>query len=275
MLADLHTHSFFSFDGKPSASPDNIAKAAIAAGLTHIAITDHCDIDCELAGLYPPLDRQATFEALAEAKEKYKDRIDILVGIELGQAHHCPDDARAVLEQFPYDIVLGSVHNLENERDFFFFDFTNVDDDEVRSLFDRVIAEEMQLCDFDGIHVITHLTYMDRYLHRADKALDIAPHKDALLRLFEKIVRKGLTLELNTSCLGEGLGMPTPEILSLYRSVGGTRVSLGSDGHSPERIAQHFDRGATILLECGFTHLTLPTRTQTLTYPIPRRTTNV
>ncbi len=275
MLADLHTHSFYSFDGKLNASPDNIAEAAIAAGLTHVAVTDHCDIDCELAGLYRPLDREAAFEALLCAKEKYKDRINLLIGIELGQAHHCPDAARAVLEERPYDIVLGSLHNLENERDFAFFDFKGTTAKEANALFARVIAEEMQLCEFDGIQIVTHLTYMDRYLHRAGKALDVTPHKDALLRLFEKIVQRGLTLELNTSCLDTDLGMPTPEILSLYRSVGGTRVCLGSDAHSPERIAQHFEKGYRILSDCGFTELTLPTRTQTLTYPIPRRNANV
>ena len=271
MLADLHTHSFYSFDGKPNASPDNIAKAAIAAGLTHVAVTDHCDIDCELAGLYRPLDRARAFEALTAAKEKYRDQIEILVGIELGQAHHCPEEARALLCERPYDIVLGSVHNLLNERDFAFFDFSKLDADEAHALFARVIAEELQLCDFEGIHVITHLTYMDRYLHRAGKALDIKPHKDALSRLLDKIVQKGLTLELNTSCLDQGLGMPTPEILSLYRSLGGTRVALGSDGHTPKHIAQHFEKGFQILLDCGFTELTLPTRERTLTYPIPRR----
>lgn len=275
MLADLHTHSFYSFDGKLNASPDNIAEAAIAAGLTHIAVTDHCDIDCELLGLYRPLDRERCFAALNAAKEKYRDRIEILIGIELGQAHHCPSEARAVLAQFPYDIVLGSVHNLENERDFAFFDFTPISDDDAHAYFDRVIAEETELCDFEGIHVITHLTYMDRYMHKAGKALDITPHRDALARLLDKIVQKGLTLELNTSCLDEGLGMPTPEILSLYRSLGGTRVCLGSDGHFPERIAQHFDKGAEMLLECGFTELTLPMREKTLTYPIPRRNSHV
>ena len=271
MPADLHTHSIYSFDGKPDASPDNIAKAAIAAGLTHIAVTDHCDIDCELAGLYRPLDRKACFASLAEVKEKYRGQIEILIGIELGQAHHCPKEARAVLEQFPYDIVLGSVHNLENERDFAFFDFSKISDDEAHAYFERVIAEEMQLCDFEGIQIITHLTYMDRYMHRAGKALDITPHKDTLSRLLDKIVQKGLTLELNTSCLGDDLGMPTPEILSLYRSLVGTRVSLGSDGHTPDRIAQNFEKGFQLLLACGFTELTLPTREKALTYPIPRR----
>ncbi|MBO7341807.1 MAG: PHP domain-containing protein, partial [Clostridia bacterium] len=248
---------------------------AIAAGLSHIAVTDHCDIDCELAGLYAPLERARAFEAIAAIREKYRGQIDVLVGIELGQAHHCPAEARALLEELPYDVVLGSLHNLAGERDFYYFDFNRLGGDEIHAFFDRVIAEEMQLCDFDGIHVVTHLTYMDRYMHRDGKALDLTPHKDALKYLFDKIVQKELTLELNTSCLDADLGMPTPEILTLYRSLGGTRVCLGSDAHAPARVAQHFDKGLALLTDCGFTHLTLPTRAKTLTYPIPRRDSHV
>ena len=271
MIADLHTHSIYSFDGKPNASPDNIAQSAIAAGLTHVAITDHCDIDCELAGLYRPLEREKAFEALAKAKEKYRDRITLLIGIELGQANHCPKEAKALLEALPYDIVLGSIHNLRDERDFAFFNFSEIDDDATHVFFDRVLEEELELCDFEGIGVLTHLTYMDRYLHRAGKALDIKPHMHKLEKLLKKVVQKGLALELNTSCLGEGLAMPMPEILSLYRKLGGTRVCLGSDAHTPERIAQNFTQGFELLLSCGFTELTLPTHKETITYPIPRR----
>jgi hypothetical protein len=43
----------------------------------------------------------------------------------------------------------------------------------------------------------------------------------------------------------------------------------------PDRIAQHFEKGFRLLLDCGFTDLTLPTREKTLTYPIPRRNPNV
>ena len=276
MLPDLHMHTCYSHDGAPHSTVDALCQRAIELGLPAIAITDHFDINRELAATnVRTLPRDLIYRDVLAAREKYGDRLLVLHGVELGQAIAHPERSVELIGELPYDIVLGSVHNLENEQDFAFFDFAKISDDEAHAYFDRVIAEEMQLCDFDGIHVITHLTYMDRYMHRAGKALDITPHKDTLSRLLEKIVQKGLTLELNTSCLGDDLGMPTPEILSLYRSLGGTRVCLGSDGHFPERITQHFDKGAKILLDCGFTELTLPTRTQTLTYPIPRRTTNV
>ena len=49
---DLHTHSRYSFDGdkSPAGDIDEMARAAISAGLRGIAITDHCDIDGVLDG---------------------------------------------------------------------------------------------------------------------------------------------------------------------------------------------------------------------------------
>ena len=275
MLADLHTHSLYSFDGVSEATLQNIAERAIALGLSHIAITDHCDIDCELAGLYQPFDKKKVFDAISAVKETYKNKLCVLVGLELGGAHYCPRETRALLEANPYDIVLGSIHNLPGEKDFHFFDFAHIDEDATRAYFDRVIAEELELCELGGVQVLTHLTYMDRYLHRAGKALNIAPHLDGLKRLFEKILQKGLTLELNTSTLADGFGMPSAEILALYRSCGGTRVCLGSDAHTPVKIAQSFPAACRLLSECGFTELTLPTREGVLTYPIPKEIKHV
>lgn len=275
MLADLHTHSLFSFDGLPESTLENIAERAVALGLSHIAITDHCDIDCELAGLYQPFDKEKTFDAIRAVKEAYKDKLCVLVGLELGGGNHCPRETRALLDRVPYDIVLASIHNLEREKDFHYFDFSQIDDAAAHAYFDRVLQEELEVCDIEGVQVMTHLTYMDRYMHKAGKALDITPHRDGLKRLFDKLMQKQLTLELNTSTLGDGFAMPSAEILSLYRECGGTRVCLGSDAHAPAKITQHFPAACKLLLDCGFTELTLPTRNETLTYPIPKEIRNV
>ena len=269
MFADLHTHSTYSFDGKSDATLHNIADQACAVGLTHIAITDHCDIDCELAGKYVPFDKNVFFAELQAVREEFFGRLEILAGLEIGGANYCPAEAHALLSHFPYDIVLGSVHNLKNEKDFYYFDYSRMSDDDCHAYFDHVLENELELCDFDGIQVLTHLTYMDRYMHRDGKALDAAPHRDKLCRLFEKMQRKGLVLELNTSCLGDGVAMPNAEILKLYRACGGTRVCLGSDAHQPSRIAQNFKAGCSLLRDCGFTKLTLPTTAGCTAYPIP------
>lgn len=271
MRADLHTHSRFSFDGDPSSTVPALCEAAIATGLSHLAITDHCDIDGELDGIYAPLDRDAVFAEIEKAKATYRGQLTVLAGIELGQAHHCPDEAHAVLERHPYDIVLGSLHNLENESDFHFMDFTTINEAQTRAYFERVLAEYDALLDFPGIHVLTHLTYIHRYVRRAGKEMDFTPYYPRLRALFGKMIAKGIALELNASTIGpDGTGapMPTRELLTLYRDCGGRLISLGSDGHEPAAVARYFDPAVRILLDCGFRTLAVPTAQGLLTLPL-------
>ena len=268
MLADLHTHSRHSFDGSPNGTIENMAEAALAQCLSHLAITDHCDINGEIEGQHKIPDRDALFAEVNAAKEKYRGRLEILFGIELGEGPHYPSEALAILKKYPYDIVLGSVHNLRGEQDFYFFDHSKISEAEAHAYFDRVIAETMEVCDFPKVNVITHLTYMERYMFRMGKRLDYIPHKEGLCRLFEKIIDKNLVLELNASDLAGGYALPPAEILMLYRECGGTRVCLGSDAHQPEQIGRNFAIAKKLLLDCGFTHLTIPTAKGDLTYPI-------
>ena len=280
MRADLHTHTTFSFDGYPEASVDAMCRAAIERGLTHLAITDHCDINGEVEGLYAVLDKEAVFAAVTAAKRKYADRLTVLFGIELGQATQYPKEARALLEKYPYDIVLGSLHNLANTPDFCFMGSVNekypapqladMTDAEIAALFDRVLDESTALLDFDGIHVLTHLTYMHRYVLRAGRQMDFTPFLPKLTALFEKMIARGVALELNTSTLTEdgGVTMPTAELLALYRRCGGRLLSVGSDAHVPTRVAHCYPAAARILADCGFTEIAVPTAQGVLTSPI-------
>ena len=271
MFADLHTHSCFSFDGADESTLQNLCEAAIAKGLKVLAVTDHCDINGEIEGIYAVLDKDAVFDAVSRAKKTYADRLTVLFGVELGQAHQYPKEARALLDRYPYDIVLGSLHNLRNKQDFYYMDYSTLTDAQIADLFDRTLAEMTELLDFDGIHVLTHLTYMHRYVRRAGKDIDFTPFHDKLSVLLEKLIQKNVALEVNTSTLSPARGgmlSPTAEIVALYRSLGGKLISIGSDAHNPAALAQHFDTAKQILTNCGFTELAVPTRNGLLTLPI-------
>lgn len=279
MRANFHAHTCFSFDGCPEATVTAMCESAIEKGLSLIALTDHCDINGEIEGIYPVLDKKGVFAAVSEAKEKYADRLTVLFGVELGQATQYPAEARALLQKYPYDIVLGSLHNLANNPDFYYMSqpvaefpapqLSEMTAGEINALFARVLEETMELLDFDGIHVLTHLTYMHRYVRRVGKEMDFSVFTPALTALFQKMIRRDVALELNASTLyREGVTMPTPELIALYRRVGGRLISLGSDAHHPDRVTFGFDRAASILLDCGFTELAVPTAHGILTSPI-------
>ena len=67
---DAHVHSNFSYDADPSATLDAICESAIAKGITHLALTDHYDINAVLDDIYT-YDVAAAKAAVEEAKEKY------------------------------------------------------------------------------------------------------------------------------------------------------------------------------------------------------------
>ena len=47
----------------------------------------------------------------------------------------------------------------------------------------------------------------------------------------------------------------TKYLLSLYRQMGGEKVTLSSDAHSKERYLSNFDYYKNIIKECGFNYL--------------------
>ena len=270
MRADLHTHSNFSFDADPAATLCAMCDAAIEKGLSHLAITDHSDLDAPADRFSHWFDPEARFAAFERVKAEYAGRLTLLFGIELGEVNHYPDTAAAVLARYPYDIVLSSLHNLAGERDFYHFDFASLTEREIAALFDRVLTETEALCDVPGTHVITHLTYLHRYLRRDGRDLDFSPFTDRLQALFRKMIARGLALEVNTSTLSTagGMTMPTAELISLYRDCGGTLISLGSDAHTPAGIAKEFDRAEQMLRACGFSELAVPTAGGVLHFPL-------
>ena len=238
MLYDSHTHTAFSFDGDPAATPIKMCESALEKGLSGIALTDHFEANNVVEKCYPPFDTDGAYRAQLEAKEAFRGRLDVSVGIELGQATEYPKVARALLDTHQYDFVLGSIHNLPSVPDFYFFRFDTLPDTMIDQLFSRVLTETEKLCNFEGINAIAHLTYMHRYVAFASRTIDFSKHKDQLLALFQKMIRKDLALEINVSLLRHGhtLLMPTKELITLYRECGGQLFTVGSDAHCPNDI---------------------------------------
>lgn len=254
-LCDTHTHSLFSFDGAPNATIDALCQRAIALGMSDLAITDHCDVNGEVEGLYRIYDHETAWNELSIAKEKYKGKLHLARGLELGQPHQSPAYALEVLSRHPYEFVIGSLHNLTAVPDFCMLDFSKVPLPLATQLFDRTLEEILLLLDYP-ITTLGHLTYQNRYMFIGGMHYDFTPHKDKLVSVFEKLIRRDIALEINVSTLWRGYGftMPHAELLRLYHDIGGRLVTLGSDAHAPENLGRCIGDGAQLLSDIGFTH---------------------
>lgn len=253
MICDLHTHSEFSFDGEVPV--DAMCEAAIAAGVEHLAITDHCDVDSDVEHWQKIFDRDAAWEAMTAAKEKYAGRLHLHCGIELGNPHHYPEYAREVLASHPYEWIIGSLHNLSGVPDFCCFKYEWIPVRQCHILFDKALDESVEIVRFGGINTLAHLTYMYRYLAIAGISFDFEPHMDKIRNLFKAVVAADIALEVNVSTLWRKLGftMPHRELLDVYRECGGRKISLGSDSHSVEHVGECIEEGMTMASELGLT----------------------
>lgn len=255
MLIDCHMHTCHSFDADPSATPYAMCEAAIKKGLSAIAITDHFEINGNVEGIFPYFDPERNFEALCEVKEAFRGKLQVSVGVEVGQATEYPDVALDALQRYPYDFVLASLHNLPGVPDFSFFTYKSMSDTLCHRLFSRVIAETKRICEeIPGVCSIAHLNYMCRYMGFYGRTLDFAPHLEEMQDLFRTMIRKNIALELNVSPLRKGLDfcMPSEEILTLYRESGGTLLTIGSDSHTPDDVGANIADGYALLRRIGF-----------------------
>ncbi len=256
---DYHTHTHYSFDGSPSSTPDALCEAAILNGVTDLAITDHFESNWKIDCVSDPYDAERAYISVMETKEKFKGKINLTYGIELGQSNQYPDEAKKLIDSQKFEFIIGSVHNLRGAPDFYYFDFTKINSDEyIFKLFERNISELQETVDImDKIDTIAHITYIHRYLALAGKTYDFSKHFPSLEKLFMQMIRKDIALEVNVSTLWKGLGfaMPDLDILSLYRDCGGRFITVGTDSHSPEHIGDNVDEGFKIIKKAGLSDI--------------------
>ena len=258
-ICDMHMHSRFSFDAEKDFSPEAVCRAAIEKGITDIAITDHFEANYKTAldellsnSVY---DHAGAYAEIMAAKEKYKDKVNLIYGIEIGQANQTPKEAIALLNAHDFEFVIGSIHNLRGMGDFYFMDLSDTPEETIGTWLNTYFDELCEVVDvMPRVDTIAHITYLIRYLAFAKRQFDVKPYYDKMAHFFGKIIARDIALEVNTSTLWKGLGFPMPDadILKLYRECGGKLITVGSDSHGPANLAGCVPETFDILKSCGF-----------------------
>ena len=269
ILADSHAHSQYSFDGPGASTVDAICAEYIEKGFSVAALTDHYDVDYIEDGLYSPYDVDDARRDYEAAAEKYAGRFDLVWGVELGQAPFRPESARHFVREHGFEFVIGSIHNLDMCPDFYYIGYANMPDEMIRRLYARYVEALFAVVRFGGIHTLAHVTYPIRYIHRDGRTLDIAEFYDDYRQLFRELIDAGIALEVNTAKVRTGyVTSPDVDLIELYRDCGGTRVTVGSDGHRPGDFGEDVADTIAKLGALGFKELVIPSHCGTRTIPI-------
>ncbi|MEG1874391.1 MAG: histidinol-phosphatase HisJ family protein [Angelakisella sp.] len=250
-LFDSHVHSDNSPDGH-HAIP-YLCEQAIQNRIMGFAVTDHMECDDKNAAAMEMGVRQAAFE-VERSRSSFGNAVRLSKGIELAQGHRCPEFAEHILSLTDFDFVLGSVHTTPDGTDFYYADFSNpalV----VSELLTEYYTDLNRLAVWNRFDAMAHIRYPERYIwgeHRIP--VDIHPYMEQIEQLLRTLIQNGKALEVNTAGLRKGLGAPDPgrEILELYRQLGGELITLGSDAHFAEHMADGFDDTMDLLLTLGY-----------------------
>lgn len=256
MRADYHTHTNFSTDAPKTSTPEVQIEGAIARGIKTICITDHMDKDYDAEGEKFIFDTERYFKTLRPLQEKYRDKIEVLIGVELGLQPHLGTFAKKYVHKYPFDFVIGSSHMLQGRDPYYRENFAELTDAELyRAMFEEMLIVVKQVDDFDSLG---HLDYIVRYGREQERSYSYETNREIIDEILKNLIANGKGLELNTAGLKYGLPFahPYPEILRRYRELGGEIITVGSDGHKPEDLAYDFQKVEGILSACGFKYYT-------------------
>ena len=286
----MHTHVWPHAPGTPVptfAQLEAYCEAAAAVGITELAITEHCYRFTRIADeVLPSWDRpgadalqtatdrvlaiesggdlDAYVEALVDAQRR---GLPILVGLEVD---HLPGTAAAmdaVLADYPFDVLLGSVHWLgpwlfdDYGTPAFADQWDTRDVDEVWGIY---VDEILELAASGRVDVLAHL---DLVKVAGRRPADVEPHHR---RLVAGLADTSVAVEISTAGWLKPAAelYPAPGLLSdLHRA--GVSFTTASDAHTSDRIGQRYDDLTQVLAEVGITELVTFRRRERRPYPLP------
>ena len=184
--------------------------------------------------------------------------MEIGVGIELGLQPHLANRHREFLQKVNFDFVIGSVHVVDGRDPYYqgFFDGRSADD-AYDEYFKCVLQNIKEFIDFDSLG---HLDYIVRYgkRHKGEFTgnMNFYRHRPVIEEILSILIKNEKSLEINTGSFRNNMTEPNPsyDIIKLYYEMGGRQITVGSDAHKPENLADGFVQVGERLKAIGFTH---------------------
>lgn len=257
-------HSDFSADCE--VPMEKTIEKAIELGLEEICFTEHIDYD------YPDKDWIFEFDLekydakIKEMQDKYQDKIIIKKGVEIGVQPHILEKYNQLMQKESFDFIICSMHTTE-QKDLHsgaFLEGKTVEEAH------EIYYKELLSCikEYKNYSVLGHLDLIKRYTKEKSEK----DFHEIIREIFNVIIPEGKGIELNTSAerYGLGIGLPSFDILQLYKECGGEIITIGSDSHVPETLAYNFTSGLEQIKAAGINYIAHFTKGIPEFYPIDR-----
>ena len=248
MIVDLHNHT--PLCNHAVGKIDEYIEAAIKSSTKYFGFSDHAPMDFDPKYRMAFSDVQTYEKNVLDAKEKYKDQIEILLGYEVDYLKNHMDER--VLNA-DVDYLIGSVHFIEGwgfDNPEFIGRYKDQDIDEIwQKYFDTI--EEM--ADSRLFDIVGHLDLIKVFKFMPNK--DINKMAEGAL---EAIKNADMVLELNVAGYRKPIGEAYPSRSLLKQAHGlGIPITFASDAHKPEQVSMFNDEVIKMARDVGYTECAL------------------
>ncbi len=246
-VVDYHMHT--PLCGHAVGEPDAYIAQARRVGLKEVGFSDHAPLVAYHDPKYSMFPDQLPLyhRMMEETRARHRD-FTVKIGIEADFIPGFEEKTRAILEGYPYDFVLGSVHFIDN------WAFDDPDqhvrwkDKDIDSVY-RDYYDLLRRSAASGLFdIMGHVDLVKKFGHRP--AADLTDEVERTAQVFRAA---GVTVEVNTS----GLRKPVKEIypslgvLKVYRRHG-VPITFSSDSHDPADVGRDYDKAAALAREAGY-----------------------
>jgi len=244
MHFDAHVHSAASPDSE--LNPVDAILALKSKGLG-IAFTEHVDFVTPAVGKdtsakdapHGDTDFICDFDIYPSQytglKTQYGDAV--LLGLEIGlSAAYFPLNTQTI-NQYSYDFILGSIHNVDG------FDvFKASSSMDAESFCRRYLTYAKEMVEYCGFFdSFGHIDYIARYCEKTAQIFmykNFAEEFDALLK---SLAERDLAMEINTSRFGNNTLVGRLQVIyKRFKELGGRYVTIGSDAHNEHALGRYY-----------------------------------
>jgi histidinol-phosphatase (PHP family) len=247
-IMDYHHHTNHSFDS--TANMVDVCKKAIENNIQEICFTEHFSVN-PLAPTYGHINFDHYLSEIRSCQEQFHTHLTIMAGIELCEPHLLKNQYDETLKPLNLDFILGSVHNLNNQK------LRLALKEDHPTAYERYFNELHQMVSTADIDVIAHFDLMKRYAYKEHGFYDFQEYQEIIQQILKKAIDRNIGMEINTSGLRTGLKqtMPSVEIIQLYKNLGGEILTIGSDSHSADSVGANLSDALSLAKDCGFNYI--------------------
>lgn len=237
MPANYHTHT--TRCNHAEGTEEEYVERALEGGFSILGFSDHAPYlfdEPHISGYrMMPAEYNGYIDAIEALRDKYRDKIEILIGLEIEYYPSCFEETLKFILSRDIDYLILGQHYTKNEYDGEYVSHPTLDEDILITDY----ASQVELAIKTGL--FTYVAHPDIPLYTKPSQ----HYEDEMSKICMAANEAGIPLEINLCGLSRGRHYPSERFLALASDLGCDMI-IGFDAHSPEEL---YSKKAVMLYE--------------------------